>query len=223
MRPTWLILLPLALAIAALTTASLLAKLGVALSCAGIFLWLLLRHGPEMIPALGWLIAAFVLSAGGDWFLSHRSGREAFFVAGIGLFFGAHAGFLRFAWCRGRLQAAVLGACLALYVPYYLVWLRPAASSRLLAISVLAYLLISCLVFSVAAGLKRPPAVKWPFVAGIGLILFSDTIISFKEFVGWSAANWLILPTYYLAHLCIAWSALVESTSSGAPPQACTA
>jgi hypothetical protein len=47
-------------------------------------------------------------------------------------------------------------------------------------------------------------------VAGIVLVVFSDTIISFKEFLDYDGLNWLILPTYYLAHLAITLSILIR-------------
>ena len=52
--------------------------------------------------------------------------------------------------------------------------------------------------------------VKGLYVAGIVLVVFSDTIISFKEFLDYHALNGLILPTYYLAHLAITLSILIR-------------
>jgi hypothetical protein len=201
----WLLCVPAGLAIAALLTGTLAAKLGVALSCALILSWSLLRTPGRDV---GWVIAALILSAGGDWFLSNRGGRVAFFVAGIGLFFGAHVGFLRYAWARGEVDKRILGSLLGVYVPYYWLWLRPAIAQPVLAVAVLIYLLISCVVLSVASGLRTPFGVKALFVSGIGFIVFSDTLISLSEFVHWRHANRMILPTYYLAHLCIAASVL---------------
>ena len=48
--------------------------------------------------------------------------------------------------------------------------------------------------------------VKWSYVFGIIMILFSDTIISFKEFMDYHTFDFLITPTYYLAHICITFS-----------------
>jgi hypothetical protein len=201
----WLLCIPAAAGFAALATGALAAKLGVALGCA-LILWMGRWDGSDR--AASWVIAALVLSAGGDWFLCHRAGRESYFLAGIALFFGAHLGFLKYAWGHGRLDGRVLAGLLSLYLPYYWFWLRPAVSAPILAMAVLAYLLISCLGLSVAAGMRGSLRSKVLFVAGIALIVFSDTCISLNEFLHWRDGNWLILPTYYLSHLSIAGAVL---------------
>jgi len=48
--------------------------------------------------------------------------------------------------------------------------------------------------------------VKWSYFAGVTLILFSDTIISLNEFTSCAALNFLILPTYYAAHISITFA-----------------
>ena len=58
---------------------------------------------------------------------------------------------------------------------------------------------------------------KWLFITGIGLIVFSDTLISFGEFLRWKRGNWLILPTYYLAQLCVSWTVLALCGSPALP------
>ena len=73
------------------------------------------------------------------------------------------------------------------------------------------YLLISCTIFSAACGLERPVVEKAPFVAGISLILFSDTLISLTEFRNYHLLNALILPTYYGALIAITFSLIVRS------------
>jgi uncharacterized membrane protein YhhN len=122
MAMTWLLLVPLALAVTAHASGWIAPKLGVALTCAGILLADLLRNRPSgpNRPA-GWVVAALILSAIGDAFLSYRGGRDSFFLAGIA---------------------------------------------------------------------------------------FSDTLISFHEFLHFNRWSGWILPTYYLAHLCLAWSLL---------------
>jgi uncharacterized membrane protein YkvI len=76
------------------------------------------------------------------------------------------------------------------------------------------YLLISCFSFAAAAGINRLTAMaKWSYVSGIFLILFSDTIIAFKEFTLFQSLNFLILPTFYLAQICITFS-LMETMSA---------
>ena len=78
-------------------------------------------------------------------------------------------------------------------------------------LSALIYLLVSCLSVGAAVGIKADPVVKWAYAFGIFLILFSDTIISLKEFVGYNVLNFMILPTYYLAHISITF-ALIRKT-----------
>lgn len=205
---TWLLLIPSGLAVAALVTGSIVAKLSVALSCASILFLGRLRNGPSEGCSTSWVMASLVMSAVGDWFLSNRGGRESYFIAGIGFFFGAHVGFLNYAWRQGQLNRVVLGGLFVVYLPYYAFALRPAIGSPVLAVAVLGYLLISCLALSVACGLRLPLPLKLPFIAGICLIVFSDTLISFNEFLHWRQWSWLILPTYYLSHLCLTLSVL---------------
>jgi uncharacterized membrane protein YhhN len=207
LRLIWLLVLPAGLAVTALRTASVVAKVGVALSCAAILLWTLRRAPADRRDAL-WVVVAQCLSAAGDWFLSNKAGRMGYFIAGIAFFFGAHLGYLVFAVRQGRLQRWVLGGLLLIYLPYHWIWLFPAIAQPMLSTAVLLYLLISCLALAAACGLRLPAPLKWPFVAGISLIVASDTFISFAEFLRIGTFSWLILPTYYLAHLCVTWAVL---------------
>ncbi|HNQ90306.1 MAG TPA: lysoplasmalogenase family protein [Verrucomicrobiota bacterium] len=202
-----LLVIPLVLAAIALRTGSSFAKLGVPLSCALTLLWVhrgaLGRH-----RRLFWVVAAFAFSAAGDWFLSHRRGREGYFLMGIGLFACAHGGYLGYAGSQGRPSLRALAVLLGVYLPYYAVWLRPEIRSPALSAAVLGYLLISCVVLSAACGMRLERGPYWAYVAGMALVVFSDTIISFSEFLGFRDWNGLILPTYYLAHGCVTWSVL---------------
>ena len=78
-------------------------------------------------------------------------------------------------------------------------------------VAALIYLLISCFSLGAAVGIDAKPLVRWSYVFGIVLILFSDTIISLKEFVGHNELNGLILPTYYLAHISITFSLIAKN------------
>jgi uncharacterized membrane protein YhhN len=209
-------LLPLGLAIAALGTGALVAKPGVALSCALILLWVL-RGAPPCRRDAGWVVAALCLSAAGDWFLCHTGRGEGYLIAGIALFFCAHLGYLTFACYQGRLQRRVLGVLLCAYLAYYAFCLRPAIRRPELAVAVLLYLLISCVVLSAACGMRLRPRLKWPYVTGIGLAVVSDTLISFNMFLGWKQWNWLVLPTYYLAQLCVTWTVLARDPGEVLP------
>ncbi len=147
------------------------------------------------------VVVALCFSAAGDWFLSHKAGCVAPFIAGISLFFCAHIGFGVFCWQHGRLHKRIGCGLLIGYLTYYAVSLFPAISHPLLSCAVLIYLLMSCLVLAMACGTCDP--LKWPTIGAIALIVFSDTLISLNEFLHYRSLNGLILPTYYLAHLCI--------------------
>ena len=70
----------------------------------------------------------------------------------------------------------------------------------------LAYLFVSCFSLGAAWGIRLSGLPKWGYVLGIALILFSDTLIAITEFMGNDRWEFLILPTYYLAHIVITWS-----------------
>ena len=125
------------------------------------------------------------------------------FAAGIGLYFLAHAGYLVYALKNGSLNKGFTGFVLFVYLMFFVWVLWPAIDEPILLAAVLIYLLISCISLGAAIGFRVRPRIKWSFFAGIGLILFSDTIISFKEFTSYQHLNFLILPTYYAAHMII--------------------
>jgi uncharacterized membrane protein YhhN len=208
MRAIWYLLIPATLGIIATLTDYLPAKMGVPLACALILFLALRPHRGQAGADVYFVIAAFLFSAAGDYFLSNKGGQELYFVIGIGLYLLAHLGYLGFAWRNGRLHWPVLGLLLLIFLPYFALLLYPAIPDPVLAFSVLAYLLISCLALAVAAGLRLPQPVKGFYVLGVALIVLSDTIISFTEFLQYRELNWLILPTYYLAHLSISYALL---------------
>jgi len=157
------------------------------------------------------LLAAFAFSIAGDWFLSHKHGNTGMFVAGIGFFFLAHAGYLVYALMNGRIHRTVTALILTGYLLFYFIRLAPSINEPALMISSFVYLLISCFSLGAAFGLKTDPLVRWAFILGIALILFSDTIIALKEFGGYRKLNHLILPTYYASHICITLSLIRKS------------
>jgi uncharacterized membrane protein YhhN len=214
-RAGWL-LLPFGLAIVALATRNVCTKMAVAVSCAIILTWTL-GWGHTSRRDSWWVVAALCFSAAGDWFLFNKGSGEAYFLGGIASFFCAHLGYLVFASRQGRLDWRILGILLGVYLLYYVFGLRPVIKSLELALAVLFYLLISCVVFSTAWGMRMGPQLKWPFITGIGLIVFSDTLISFGEFLRWKRGDWLILPTYYLAQLCVSWTVLVLCSTEALP------
>lgn len=156
------------------------------------------------------VIWAFGMSMLGDWFLSNREGNAHYFEAGIGAFFLAHLGYLGYAVMNGRIRFDALAFLLLVFLPYFGLALAPHMGSAVLGGAVLAYLLISCLALAAALGLRQPLGIRLFYVAGIGSIVLSDTVISFSEFLQFRVLNFLILPTYYLAHLLITYSILTR-------------
>jgi uncharacterized membrane protein YhhN len=150
-----------------------------------------------------WVIAALLVSIGGDWFMSHTSGLSIGLLYGICLFFIAHLSFLCFCLKNGRINLFVLLPVLAGYLVFFFVALLPALSMPIMLVSILAYLLVSCFSLAVATGLRLPSATRWIFSLGICLLMFSDTIIALRRFVGYTDLSFLVLPTYFSSHLFI--------------------
>lgn len=209
----WWLTLPAALAAVATWTDYLPAKMGVPLACGALVSWLAATGRIDSLT--GWsVVAAFIASAGGDYFLSNKRGNEGFFLVGIALYLVAHAGYLAAAWRNGGVNVVVLAVSLAVFFAYYAALLRPAIEGAALQAAVLGYLTLSCLVLAVAAGIGWPVSIKVFFVAGIALIVLSDLVISFSEFLGVHALDFLILPAYYLAHLSITAALILNPPSS---------
>mgnify|MGYP001822544423 CR=1 FL=1 len=160
------------------------------------------------MPDIWFVIAAFLFSIGGDWFLSHKGDSFMMFSAGIGLYLFAHAGYLWFALKNGRLARLFTLILLAGYLLFFFIKLFPALDDTVLLIAVLLYLLISCISLGAAMGIRLTPSVKWSYFAGVTLVLLSDTIIALSEFTSYSALDFLILPTYYAAHMSITFALL---------------
>jgi uncharacterized membrane protein YhhN len=192
-------------AILALITSNFILKSGTA--GIGIII-LIVLHFRKVKPSKDtWLIiGAFLFSIAGDWFLTNMDGDPMMFSKGIALFFLAHIGYLVFAILNGRIRWRFTAIVLAAFLVFYFLILYPSIKDKVLVMAVLIYLLISCFSLGAAVGIKSDPVVKWAYAFGIFLILFSDTIISLKEFLGYSVLDFIILPTYYLAHISITFS-----------------
>ena len=195
-----MLLIPLLFAVLAWMGWGYMFRAAVAMSCA-VIVWLMAK---QLTAGSKWyVIAAFLLSIGGDWFLSHRRGIPVRFIYGVCLYFMAHAGFLCFCLKNGRLNRYVLIALLTGFSVFFFIALRPALSQPALFISILAYLIVSCLSLAAATGLRLAPPVRWCFSFGIALLVFSDTLIALNEFVGYKDLRFLIMPTYYAAHIFV--------------------
>ena len=200
-----ILLIPAILALLALNHFGFFFKSG---SAGGGILIILLFYFKELLHKkdVWMIIAAFLFSIGGDWFLSHKHGDAGMFVAGIALFFVAHVGYLSYALLNGRIKWLFTMILLVGYLLFFALKIYPGIEDKTLMIAALIYLLISCFSLGAASGLQVGKWEKWAYILGIFLILFSDTIIAFKEFAGYKELNYLILPTYYLAHISITFS-----------------
>ena len=210
MKKHWIYLLltaPLIFAVLALNGYGFFFKSGTAVS--GILILLIIYfQDPKPNKDIWLIIGAFLFSIAGDWFLSNMKGKNEMFVSGIAFYFIAHIGYLAFALLNGKISKTFSVLLLTCFLIFYFITLYPIIEGNIMKSAVLIYLLISCLSLGAATGLKTNALVKWSYSYGIALILFSDTIISFKEFVGYNNLNYLILPTYYLAHISIIFSIL---------------
>lgn len=204
----WLFLLliaPTVFAILALNHYGFFFKSGTAGSGIAILLLLYFSKLPKAKDIL-FLMSAFLFSIVGDWFLSNKNGNANMFVYGIGFYFLAHLGYLFYALLNGRMNRIFTSVLLTLFLLFFVLVLYPSIDNQVLMYAALIYLVISCLSLGFAVGLRSEGIEKWTYVFGIFLILFSDTIIAFKEFVGYRDLDFLILPTYYLAHILIIFS-----------------
>ncbi len=160
-------------------------------------------------PTLWSIVGALILSAVGDYFLSNKEGRSSWFVRGIALYALAHVGYLAAAVLNAGINLVVLAALVGVFGLYYLIVLAPAIDNPALSIAVLFYILLSCGAMAAAVTMVWPSPSPLLYSIGIGLILFSDLMISLFEFKRVEQVQSLILPTYYIAHLLIAASVLL--------------
>jgi uncharacterized membrane protein YhhN len=157
------------------------------------------------------IVVAFLFSIGGDWFLSNMNGEPMMFSKGIALFFLAHIGYLLFALYSGRINWRITTVIIIGFLIYFFLKLYPTIETKFLMWAALGYLFVSCISFGAAVGIKKLPIVKKAYVFGIFLVLFSDTIISLNEFLDYHKLAFIILPTYYLAHISITFSMIKEA------------
>lgn len=200
-----LLLLAVISAILALNTSEFFYKSGSA--GIGIIILLILNFKKIKQPNDSWLIiGAFLFSIAGDWFMSNKLGDSIMFSKGIALFFMAHLGYLGFALLNGKMKWGFTLIILTAYLMFFFVWLYPSIEDKILLYAALVYLLISCLTFGASLGIRGDAIFRRAYIFGVFLIVFSDTIIALTEFLGYDSLDFLILPTYYLAHISITFS-----------------
>ena len=201
-------------AIMALNTADFFYKSGSA--AVGILIILILNFKKTKQPNDTWMIiGAFLFSIAGDWFMSNKLGDPTMFSKGIALFFLAHAGYLGFALVNGKIKWRFTLLLLMAYLVFFFLLLYPSIEDKVLMYAALVYLLISCLTFGTSIGIKGDAGFKWAYIFGIFLIVFSDTVIALTEFLGYTKLDFMILPTYYLAHISITFSLIRRESLEG--------
>lgn len=172
----------------------------VSLSCAAI---VLAARG-----AVSPLFFGLIVSVAADWFMAHKAGRTGWYLCGIGGFFAAHALFLWDVLLDASLAPlpflafALLAAGYGLYLARRIL---PRVSDARMRLAIVLYMLISAA--SLAFSLAVPGAAR---TLGLLCIVLSDTLIAESDFVGNRAARPWILPTYFLCHILLALSAVVE-------------
>ncbi|MFK5974461.1 MAG: lysoplasmalogenase [Flavobacteriaceae bacterium] len=205
-----LLLCSFILLILGITTSSFVFKSGTA--GIGIIIICILNFRMAKLAKDTWMIiTAFLFSILGDWFLSNTNGDSLMFAKGVALYFVAHIGYLVFALMNGQIKWKFTLLLLGVYLTFFCLMLYPTFTDQRLMLASLIYLLISCVSLGASIGIKGGYFVKWMYVFGIFLILFSDTIIALKEFLEYDKFNFLISPTYYFAHICITYS-LIRKT-----------
>ena len=172
----------------------------VSLSCAAI---VLAARG-----AVSPLFFGLIVSVAADWFMAHKAGRTGWYLCGIGGFFAAHALFLWDVLLDASLAPlpflafALLAAGYGLYLARRIL---PRVSDARMRLAIELYMLISAA--SLGFSLAAPGAAR---TLGLLCIVLSDTLIAESDFAGNRAAGAWILPTYFLCHILLALSAVVE-------------
>ncbi len=168
-----------------------------------------------------WLLPlAYVWCICGDSFLFHRGNSDLLFVFGIAFFALMHLNYFILMRCNGKINKWFGIIFTSLLLVYFAIFLLPLEGMGLsLKIAVLIYLLLSCLTLSTAIGLRLAKPEKTVFICAIALMIFSDTTISFKEFIHWEKLNFLLMPTYYysLIFMCTAMCLKLSRTPHKLP------
>lgn len=152
------------------------------------------------------ILAAFLFSIIGDYFLTFKEKHQSYYVIGISIFFLAHVSYLAFMLVNGSLSLIILVCLVTVFFLYFILRLYPTIKDRKLLVSVLLYLAISCVTYAASFGLDINLPSKILIIAAISLIVISDITIAETDFVKNRKTGVFILPTYYLAHLCLLYS-----------------
>jgi uncharacterized membrane protein YhhN len=151
----------------------------------------------------GIVVLAFLFSIGGDRMLFTRGGSEMRFIYGIALFFFAHLFYIFFCLKNGRLNVRLFGALVVCFMIYFFIALMPNISDGVLLTAICLYIFVSCLSVAAAQGLSLNKMARVFFLVGISCLVFSDTLISIREFLHQHVLYGLMLPTYYASQILV--------------------
>lgn len=170
------------------------------------------------------VIAAYIFSAVGDYFMANKINKPSYFLPGICSFFFAHIMFLAYAIKtaeftsigNGRaIFAAAFGIILTvLYTIFLIKRIYPSLRGREnvpMRIATAFYTYISCAVMTISLLRVGNGADTVLFSLGIAFIVFSDTIIALNNFTDYKKGSFLICPTYYACHILAAASVILST------------
>ncbi len=170
-------------------------------SCAVIVGVLVLRQ--KTVVNWGIVVLAFLFSLAGDRMLFTRAGSDIRFIYGIALFFAAHLFYIFFCLRNGHWSVRFFCLLLVCYMAYFFIALMPSISNGVLLTAVCLYILVSCFSVAAAWGLSLDKTTRMLFFIGIVCLVFSDTLISIREFLHQHLLYTLMLPTYYASQILV--------------------
>lgn len=207
------LLLPVVFMICYITTHDYLYDFLTTFSCAVIVGVLAIRKGTIM--SWGIVVLAFLFSIGGDRMLFTRGGSEMRFIYGIALFFVAHLFYIFFCLKNGCLNVRLFIALLLCFMIYFFIALMPNISDKVLLMAVGLYVVVSCLSVAAAEGLSLDKTTRVLFFVGIVCLVFSDTLISIREFLHQHLLYGLMLPTYYASQILVSAACICSLARTG--------
>lgn len=170
------------------------------------------------------VIAAYIFSAFGDYFMAHKADKPSYFLPGICSFFLAHVMFLAYAIktvdfsriTTGKSFAAVMFGIIliASYTFFLIKRIYPSLRGREnvpMRVATAFYTYISCAVMTLSLLRSGNISDIVLFSLGIAFIVFSDTIIALNNFTDYKSGSFLICPTYYACHMLTAASVILSA------------
>lgn len=161
-------------------------------------------------PGWMWAASGFILSIAGDFFMNRKDG----FLFGIAGFFCAHVCFMAYAlfhFGEFSIYSASVGALIIIgYAVFLALRVYPREARLPIKIALSMYMLISVAVFTLSLCARPFGYAQIAFSAGIFMIMFSDTLIGLGIYAKTKWSGKWVLPTYYLCHVLIALSLVIQ-------------